>query len=86
MRTQQVKTIKWEDIKVGDVFGDAHNQNEYTVVRKEYCPVWRKYIVWTTDLYDYEEDGDMTGFSVEQINETIALDTWYNVAGFYNHK
>ena len=72
-------TIKWEEIKAGQTFGDAWGENEYTVISKEYCRLRRRSIVWVRDL-----DGETMGFSVEQINDTIRFDNWDKIGGFYN--
>ena len=77
--TNQATTIKFQDIQTGNVFGDAFGENEYTVISKEFCQVWRKNIVWVRDL-----DGETRGLNVEQINDIIKFDDWAGRAGFYN--
>jgi len=72
-------TIKFEDIKAGQTFGDAYGENEYTVIKTEWCNVWRKNIVWVRDL-----DGETRGLNVEQINDIIKFDDWAGACGFYN--
>lgn len=66
-------TIKFENIKAGNVFGDAYGENEYTVIKTEWCKVWRKNIVWVTDL-----DGETSGLSVDQVNQIISRGGYYN--------
>ena len=72
-------TIKIADIKAGQTFGDAYGENEYTVVKVEFCKWQRKTLVWCTDL-----DGNYTGMTVETINDIIKFQSWDNISGFYN--